>query len=151
MTRAIREGVPGAIPSLSAVAGWIAAALGLFAGVTWLTAGASPFQLAESLRASYFVYCVLHVLAFALVPLAAALFILRPGFTTRPAIAGLLAGCGAGLVTEAGWRLFCHASDPRHVLTSHLLALTAVSLIGSLAGTALLTQKSGMAERGGGA
>jgi hypothetical protein len=34
----------------------------------------------------------------------------------RPRLTGALGGLGAGLMADAGWRLFCHYSDPAHVV-----------------------------------
>ena len=50
---------------------------------------------------------------------------------TRPAVAGLLAGLGGGLMADAGWRLFCHYSEPPHVLASHLGGVFAAALDGA--------------------
>ncbi|HUQ88064.1 MAG TPA: NrsF family protein, partial [Vicinamibacterales bacterium] len=54
-------------------------------------------------------------------------------YPTRPAIAGALLGLGAGLMADAGWRIFCHFSEPAHVLSAHLAAVLMSTLIGSLA------------------
>ena len=40
-------------------------------------------------------------------------------FPLRPRIAGALYGLGAGLMADAGWRLFCHFSNPAHVFGAH--------------------------------
>lgn len=41
-------------------------------------------------------------------------------YPTRPVVAGALLGLGAGLMANAGWRLFCHFSEPAHVLSAHV-------------------------------
>ena len=51
---------------------------------------------------------------------------------TRPAVTGLLAGLGGGLMADAGWRLFCHFSEPPHVLASHLGGVIAAALLGAV-------------------
>jgi hypothetical protein len=33
-------------------------------------------------------------------------------------------------MADAGWRLFCHFSDPAHVIGAHVLAVGATCLIG---------------------
>ncbi len=38
----------------------------------------------------------------------------------------------AGLMADAGWRLFCHFSEPAHVLGAHLLAIIAAGLCGAV-------------------
>jgi hypothetical protein len=52
-------------------------------------------------------------------------------YPTRPAVTGLLSGLGAGLMGDAGWRLFCHFSDPTHVLSAHLAAVATAGLCGA--------------------
>ena len=34
-----------------------------------------------------------------------------------------LYGAGAGLISDGGWRIFCHISNPAHVLAAHGLAV----------------------------
>jgi len=41
-------------------------------------------------------------------------------YPTRPVVAGALLGVGAGLMANAGWRLFRHFSEPAHVLSAHV-------------------------------
>ena len=58
-------------------------------------------------------------------------------YPTRPALAGALLGLGAGLMADAGWRLFCHFSEPAHVLSAHLGAVVIATLLGSALATAI--------------
>ena len=53
-------------------------------------------------------------------------------YPTRPAVAGALLGLGAGLMADAGWRIFCHFSEPAHVLSAHLAAVVMSTMIGAL-------------------
>jgi hypothetical protein len=53
-------------------------------------------------------------------------------YPVRPALAGALIGLGAGLMADAGWRIFCHFSEPSHVLSAHLAAVAMSTAIGSL-------------------
>ena len=62
--------------------------------------------------------------------LAASMLALR-ALPTRPAVTGMLAGLGGGLMADAGWRLFCHYSEPPHVLASHLGGVLAAALVGA--------------------
>ena len=50
----------------------------------------------------------------------------------RPALAGGLYGLGAGLLADAGARLFCWVSDPAHVLLSHGGAILGLVIAGAL-------------------
>jgi hypothetical protein len=52
-------------------------------------------------------------------------------------LVGALVGLGAGLVTDAGWRTFCHVSDPWHVLSAHLAAVLALCGTGAAAAAVL--------------
>jgi hypothetical protein len=53
-------------------------------------------------------------------------------YPTRPALAGALIGLGAGLIADAGWRIFCHFSEPAHVLSAHLAAVVISAVIGAV-------------------
>jgi hypothetical protein len=59
---------------------------------------------------------------------------LLPG---RPAIAGALCGLGAGLLTDAGVRLFCWVTEPLHVLVAHGGAIAALVVLGALLATGI--------------
>jgi hypothetical protein len=54
-------------------------------------------------------------------------------YPTRPAVAGAMLGLGAGLMADAGWRIFCHFSEPAHVLSAHLAAVIMSTIIGAIA------------------
>jgi hypothetical protein len=56
---------------------------------------------------------------------------------TRPAVAGALYGLGAGIVADAGVRLFCWVSDPLHVLVSHGGAIAGLAALGAIAAVAV--------------
>lgn len=47
-------------------------------------------------------------------------------------IAGAVLGLGAGLMADAGWRLFCHFSEPGHVLPAHLGGVVLAMVAGIL-------------------
>ena len=50
----------------------------------------------------------------------------------RPATTGAMLGAGAGLMADAGWRMFCHFTEPSHVLSAHLGGVFASVVIGVL-------------------
>ena len=64
-------------------------------------------------------------------------------YPTRPAIAGWLAGLGGGLLADAGWRLFCHFSEPSHVLVAHLGGVLVAGAIGAVGARSLHRARSG--------
>jgi hypothetical protein len=52
------------------------------------------------------------------------------GLPMRPALAGALAGMGAGAAVDGGWRLYCEYSNPAHVIASHGGGVLALTLAG---------------------
>jgi hypothetical protein len=58
----------------------------------------------------------------------------RNSLATRPTVAGALYGAGAGLAINAGWRIACPFSTPRHALGAHGAAIIATVLVGALIG-----------------
>jgi hypothetical protein len=70
-------------------------------------------------------------------------------YPTRPAVAGALLGLGAGLMADAGWRIFCHFSEPAHVLSAHLAAVVMSTLIGALVAVRLCGLRPSSVRRGG--
>jgi hypothetical protein len=63
--------------------------------------------------------------------LAVSAWLVARAFPLRPRLAGALYGLGAGLMADAGWRLFCHYSEPSHVLGAHTLGVAVSCLIAS--------------------
>ena len=53
-------------------------------------------------------------------------------FPTRPGVTGALAGLSGGLIADAGWRLFCHFSEPAHVMATHLGGIAVAVVAGVL-------------------
>jgi hypothetical protein len=52
-------------------------------------------------------------------------------YPVRPVVAGALLGAGAGLIADAGWRMFCHYTEPEHVLSAHLGGVVVAAAIGT--------------------
>ena len=63
-------------------------------------------------------------------------FILR-GAAVSSALAGALAGLGAGLLSDAAIHLHCPAVDPSHTVTWHLGAVALLTAVGALIGRVL--------------
>lgn len=86
--------------------------------------------------------CFAGSAATALPVVAIASILAARAYPTRPALAGALLGLGAGLMADAGWRIFCHFSQPAHVLSAHLAAVVVSTAIGSLASLRMAGIKS---------
>lgn len=133
---ALRESVPGRGWSRGAIAVWLAVPLIAVIGVTLVSWDLSQvllrrgWWLVGGLCFSGSVATALPVVAFVAILAARA-------YPTRPALAGALAGAGAGLIADAGWRIFCHFTEPSHVLSAHLAAVIMSTAIGSLAAVRL--------------
>ena len=77
--------------------------------------------------------CFAGSAATALPVIALASVLASRAYPVRPAVAGALIGLGAGLMADAGWRVFCHFTEPSHVLSAHLLAIVMSTLVGVVA------------------
>jgi hypothetical protein len=128
---ALRESVPGRGWSRGAIGLWLGIPIAAIVGVTLFSWNASPVILRNQWWAVAGV-CFAGSAATALPVVALSGILASRAYPTRPAIAGLLLGLGAGLIADAGWRIFCHFSEPSHVLSAHLAAVVASALIGSL-------------------
>jgi len=119
---ALQEAVPGRAWKSSAAALWIVLPLAAVIFVTLTTWQASPGLI----RSGWWfvgVLCLGGSFASALPIVALASVLAARAYPTRPVLAGALLGLGAGLIADAGWRLFCHFSEPAHVLSAHLGAV----------------------------
>ena len=129
---ALRESVPGRSWTPAQLALWIIAPLLLVLAVTFASASLSALPLGQGWWMVGLV-CLGGSAAMALPIVALAGVLAMRAYPTRPAIAGLLAGLGAGLMADAGWRIFCHYGEPAHVLSAHLGGV----MIAAAAGAAL--------------
>jgi len=128
---ALRESVPGRGWSSGAIALWLAIPIAGVIGVTMFSWNVSPVLLRNQWWEIGGI-CFAGSAATALPLVALSAILASRAYPTRPAIAGLLLGLGAGLIADAGWRIFCHFSEPAHVLSAHLAAVVAAAIIGSL-------------------
>jgi hypothetical protein len=131
VTAALREAVPGRSRS------WSNAALALFAlawvlGLTLLTWHASNTVVPHGREARFWIVCFAGPLTVALPALALCLVLASRAFPLRPALVGTFAGMGAGLLADSGWRTFCQVSDPAHVVSAHIAAVVALTLVGAV-------------------
>lgn len=133
---ALRESIPGRGWSRKGLLLWMALPVAIVIGVTILSWQASPVRL----RGGWWMVralCFSGSVATALPLVALASVLAARAYPTRPALAGALLGLGAGLIADAGWRTFCHFSEPAHVLSAHLAAVIAAAAMGSLVASRL--------------
>ncbi|MGE0863272.1 MAG: NrsF family protein [Vicinamibacterales bacterium] len=128
---ALQESVPGRGWKGRDAALWIVTPLAVVLFVTLNTWAASPGLV----RGGWWfvgLLCLGGSLAAGLPIVALASVLAARAYPTRPALAGALLGLGAGLIADAGWRLFCDFSEPAHVLSAHVGAVLSLMLLGSL-------------------
>ncbi len=139
---ALHEAIPGRSWSGRMLAVLLATPIVLVGLVTIGSWRASPVPLA-GWAPLVAVICLLSSAISALPVVALASVLAVRAFPTRPAVCGLLAGAGGGLMADAGWRLFCEFSEPAHVLPAHLGGI----LLAALAGAWLTRWLSRRAQR----
>ena len=127
---ALRDTIPGREWSTPQLALWIAAPLLLVIAASFTTAALSALPLDEGWWIVGAV-CLAGSAAMAMPIVALANVLAARAYPTRPAIAGLLLGLGAGLMADAGWRIFCHYGEPAHVLSAHLGGVIVSALAGA--------------------
>jgi hypothetical protein len=144
---ALREAVPGTtLPRrvIGVVAGTAAIAV---VGLTWLTWSTSPTTIRPAAVTFVWRVCVVGSMLTALPVLAVSGWLVARAFPLRPRLAGALYGLGAGLMADAGWRLFCHYSDPLHVFGAHTLAVVVTMVVGMLVAVRVRRDRPARARR----
>ena len=127
---ALREAVPGTTLTRRALGTAVATGAIAVLTITWLTWLWSPVHARPYFGGFVWRVCVAGTVVSALPALAISGWLVARAFPLRPRIAGALYGLGAGLLSDAGWRLFCHFPGPAHVLGAHALGIVIVSLLG---------------------
>jgi hypothetical protein len=142
LAAALGESIPGRLPAPRSLAARAALGATIVLTLTAVTFLASPTHVPAQAVRRFFIVCLTRSVALGLLPLATSIVLLQRGLLTRPVVAGALAGLGAGLLADAGWRLACEVSDPAHVLTAHAGAIVLLAGIGAIA--ALIASKRGV-------
>jgi hypothetical protein len=127
---ALREAVPGTTLTRRALGTAFATGAIAVLTITWLTWLWSPVHARPFFGGFVWRVCVAGTVVSALPALAISGWLVARAFPLRPRVAGALYGLGAGLLSDAGWRLFCHFPGPAHVLGAHALGIVIVSLFG---------------------
>jgi hypothetical protein len=140
---ALGEAVPGRSLHTSALVAVAASVLGFSMVVTLRTWDLSPTMIVPDMVAWVGEVCFIGTIASALPLLVAAAVLASRAFVLRPWASGALFGLGAGLGADAGWRLFCHYSDPVHVFPTHTGAVVATMLLGILVAQPFKAAKRG--------
>ena len=128
---ALRESVPGRAWRPAALAAFIVLPVAAVIAVTFASFDASAISLQRGFWLVS-VICLAGSAATALPIVALANVLAARAYPTRPAIVGVLLGLGAGLMADAGWRMFCHFTEPSHVLTAHAGGVLLAALSGAL-------------------
>jgi hypothetical protein len=129
---ALRNAIPGRSLRTSALMLAMGGVLGFCAVVTLRTWSISPTTLGPYSPLIVGGICFTGTIVTALPLLVGAAVLASRAFTVRPWSSGALYGLGAGLGADAGWRLFCHYSDPTHVFPTHIGAVFTVALLGMM-------------------
>jgi hypothetical protein len=129
---ALREAVPGTTLPRRVVGMAFGTVLIAVLVITLMTWTRSPTTIAPAWITYIWGICLTGTIVSALPALAVSGWLAARAFPLRPRLAGALYGIGAGLMADAGWRLFCHFSAPAHVLGAHTLGIVATGLLGVL-------------------
>jgi len=140
---ALREAVPGRELSAPAIGATFGAAAALFVGITLATALVQPTLEPPDVWVRYVWECFWMDATSSIPALAAAAWLASRALPTRPAVAGAIYGLGAGLMADAGFRLFCWISTPLHVLVSHGGAILVLMVAGAAAAMVVDEIKAG--------
>jgi hypothetical protein len=138
---ALREAVPGTtLTRLTTGIAFATAAIAVLT-ITWLTWSFSPTRVNPRAVAYVWRICFGATIVSALPALAVSGWLVARAFPLRPRVAGALYGVGSGLLADAGWRLFCHFSEPAHVLGAHAAGIAVVCALGIALASALARRR----------
>jgi hypothetical protein len=132
--RLMRPGAPRRIALVAMAAAPLALAVAVLAELALVPS--SEWQ--ADLVGSNSLVCLTAIPLLALPILGCVLYALRQGAPTRPGLAGAVGGLLAGGLAAALYALQCTDDSPLFIVTWYILAIAAVTLIGTLAGRRLL-------------
>jgi hypothetical protein len=125
---ALEEAIPGRMHRARLHIVVVTCIASLIAAITMTSWQASPVRLSEHWW-TVAAICAACSATTALPAVVLSAVLIVNAYPVRPRLTGALGGLGAGLMADAGWRLFCHYSEPAHVVVAHAggLALAAVA------------------------
>ena len=132
---ALREAVPGLGLSGRALLAALVGGAVVVVGVTLGTFTVSPTAGPPGTQWPFFGTCLRHSALLGAPAVVVAGWLAARALPLRPWLTGALYGLGAGLMTDAAWRLFCNVSSPGHVLSAHGGAVLALTLLGMAVAT----------------
>jgi len=128
---ALREAVPGRHLPGGALLLAMGGTAALVLGVTLFTAHALPTRMPPGVAFRYWWECYGMAVLAGLPAIGVAAALSARLLAGRPAVAGALYGLGAGLMSDAGVRLFCWVTEPSHVILAHGLAVLTFAALGA--------------------
>jgi len=128
---ALREAVPGRALSRRALLLILASALALFVGVTLTTVAVLPTIVSPAARVPWLWECLSESASVGVPALAIVAWLAWRVLPGRPALAGALCGLGAGMLTDAGFRLFCQVDQTEHIVVAHGGAVVGLMALGA--------------------
>ncbi len=129
---ALREVVPGRQAGIAANLVSVTLGVTLALVVTFVTFQVSPTVVPPGQWRLWNIVCFSHSFVLGMPVLLVILLLASRGLMWHPATVGALSGLAAGLMADSGWRAFCYASEPSHVLVGHVGAILALAAAGAL-------------------
>ena len=128
---ALRESVPGRGWTPAQLMLWLAGPVLVVMVITVASAASSAIPLSRPAWWQVGAMCLTGSAAMALPIVALANVLAIRAYPTRPLVTGTLLGLGAGVMADAGWRIFCHFGEPAHVLSAHLGGVVVSGVVGA--------------------
>ncbi|MGD8331272.1 MAG: NrsF family protein [Acidobacteriota bacterium] len=135
LTLALHETVPGLKIARPLVYGVCLAALAVHLAANLILWLRDPMGYSDFLSA--FWGCLRYEFLLGVPLLALITYLSAKALPVRPSVVGTLAGIGAGVISDASWRMICYVSAPTHFLTAHLGAILVLGATGYLVGSVI--------------
>jgi len=144
LTLALHETVPGLKIARPLVYGVCLAALAVHLAANLILWLRDPMGYSDFLSA--FWGCLRYEFLLGVPLLALITYLSAKALPVRPSVVGALGGIGAGVISDASWRMICYVSVPAHFLTAHLGAIVVLGTSGYFIGL-LIERRMGAGGR----